>query len=762
MIEENLLHQFASFNTIFTLSCLTSDELAIPAETYRQNGPSNVIFRSGGGATNKVTTIYEDMLGGQVEFFIDDVVIDSLVSPNLKSRTSTATYIEFRVSEPYSMGLFMQTLQIASIQSGYTNYIESPFMLSCEFIGMDDDGDILVTQEGRNLRRDFPLKLTNIELDVSRGGTTYQVEALPWNEQAFTDDVQNLNSDVMLKGNSIVQLLQTGEQSLTTIVNGRLEELRKQNQLLEADEVVITFPNDISTIYNPVTQANSTNNGSTAPAGRGGRGALGNVIGALAVGGIVAGLAGGGRSGGIFGSIDKSLGGLLTNFKSGNIQGLFQSISGALGAQAPQNFEAFLSMITGQVLTKSNIGENISRIAQDPNSVNLVGQSRIISDFTEGGQAPMAQTGQIYDKKNKVMTRAKNVISNDERNFNFPSGTNYTRIIEKVILSSMWSRELKERSPDENGMIDWFRIDAETYLKPNANQESVYGTNAKIYHYKVVPYKVHHSHLQMSQQAGRSYDAIRENVAKEYNYIYSGQNTDIVDFNIRLNGAFRQYIQSDAGQGSFDAKTGSTQQNVTAQKTEQLGLDTSAQGVLSATGATVQIFNNSTSNNGNGGSGLDNSKLRWAKQFHDNILGSGSIDLVEVDLEIFGDPYFIFDSGLGNFTAEAAGLNINTDGQLEYQRSECDVILNFRTPIDYDEDMGTVVFPEETILVSQFSGLYKVISISNRFNGGKFLQVIKLLRRRGQPEDTTNASPSGTYKIKDAPIQEQMYSPYKD
>ena len=223
-----------------------------------------------------------------------------------------------------------------------------------------------------------------------------------------------------------------------------------------------------------------------------------------------------------------------------------------------------------------------------------------------------------------------------------------------------------------------------------------------------------------------------------------------------------RYIQSDAGQGSFDAKTGSTQQNVTAQKTEQLGLDTSAQGVLSATGATVQIFNNSTSNNGNGGSGLDNSKLRWAKQFHDNILGSGSIDLVEVDLEIFGDPYFIFDSGLGNFTAEAAGLNINTDGQLEYQRSECDVILNFRTPIDYDEDMGTVVFPEETILVSQFSGLYKVISISNRFNGGKFLQVIKLLRRRGQPEDTTNASPSGTYKIKDAPIQEQMYSPYKD
>ena len=42
------------------------------------------------------------------------------------------------------------------------------------------------------------------------------------------------------------------------------------------------------------------------------------------------------------------------------------------------------------------------------------------------GQAPMAQTGQVYDSKNKVMTRGKNVISPDERVFAFPSGAKVT------------------------------------------------------------------------------------------------------------------------------------------------------------------------------------------------------------------------------------------------------------------------------------------------------------------------------------------------
>ena len=767
-IETNSLHQFSSFNTIFTMSCLTRDEIAVPNETYRAYGPQNVILRSGGGAgDNKVTTEYEDIIGGKLEYFIDNVNIEALCVPNSKSRSTNATFITFTVEEPYSMGLFLQTCQIAATMSGFQNYANAPFMLSMEFIGYDDDGDVIVTESGLNLRRDVPIKLTNIEFEVNQGGTTYTVEALPWNEQAYLDDATSSPVDIALTGNTVEKLLQSGEQSLTTIINGHYEELRKANQIAEASEIVITFPKDIASSGNPsripnTSDAGATNASRSGGGGGGGGGKGGKIFGAVAagvVGGVVGGLLGGNSLkdsfndvlGGIAGGLDKSLGGLLSNFKSGNIQGLFENISGFLGAQAPQNFEAFLSMITGQVLTKSSIGEKLSSIAQDPASLNNLGSARIISGAEESGTVPMPQTGQVYDKRNKVMTRAKNTVSNDERVFNYGSGTSILKIIEDVILTSDWGKSIKERAPDENGMVPWFRIDAESYLKPNAQQENVFGEDAKVNHYKVVEYKVHSSHFQNAGAAGVDYNSLRQNAKKEYNYIYSGENTDIVRFDISFKAAFFQFIQPDSGQLSIDAKTGGTQFNLTQTKPSQLGLNIQPSGANSSTGLATQGFVNSSSTQGGGGAGIDNSKIRWARKFHDQILGNGSVDLVEVKLEIFGDPYFIVDSGMGNWTDEAGDLNTTAGGQVDYQRSEVDVILNFRTPIDYNPDTGGMIYPEDTVPVSQFNGLYRVTAIENKIQRNMFTQELTLLRRRGQPEDTnTSGTSDQANKVKDA------------
>ena len=768
-IETNSLHQFSSFNTIFTMSCLTRDEIAVPNETYRKVGPKNVILRSGGGAgDNKVTTAYEEAIGGKLEYFIDNVNIEALCVPNSKSRSTNATYITFTVEEPYSMGLFLQTCQLAATISGYQNYANAPFMLSMEFIGYDDDGDVIVTQSGLNLRRDIPIRLTNIEFDVNQGGTTYTVEALPWNEQAYLDSATGSPVDISLTGNTVEKLLQSGEQSLTSIINGHYEELRKANQLSEASEIVITFPNDIASSGNSPKTPNTTDAGATTKSSGGSGGGGNKIFGQIAagvVGGVIGGLASGNSLkgsfnnvlGGIAGGLDESLGGLLANFKSGNIQGLFENISGFLGAQAPQNFEAFLSMITGQVLTKSSIGEKLSSVAQDPSSVNNLGKAKIISGAEETGTTPMPQTGQVYDKKNKVMTRAKNTVSNDERVFSYKSGTSILKIIEDVILTSDWGKSIKERTPDENGMVSWFRIDAESYLKANAQQENVTGSDAKVNHYKVVEYKVHSSHFQNPSAAGLDYDSLKKQAKKEYNYIYSGENTDIVNFNINFKASFVQFIQPDSGQASADAKTGGTQMNLTQVKPAQQGLNIQASGANSATGTSSQVFVNSSSTQGSGGAGIDNSKIRWARQFHDQILGNGSVDLVEVRLEIFGDPYFVVDSGMGNWTDEAGDLNSTAGGQVDYQRSEVDVLLNFRTPIDYDTDTGGMIFSKDTVPVTQFSGLYRVTAIENRIQQNKFTQELTLLRRRNQPEDTnTSGTSDQANKVQDASPTNQI------
>src|SRR6056300_1499124 len=238
MAEPNSLHQYASFNNIFTFSCLTRGEIASPGETYRANGPANIIFQSGGTTGNKVTTQYEQMIGGKLEYYVDNVNIEAFCVPNTKSRSTNATYIEFTVHEPYSMGLFLQTCQIAAVQSGFQNYQRAPYLLSVEYVGYDHDGNIL-SVEGQNLRREFPLKLTNITFEVTAAGTVYTVEGIPWNEQGYLDDKTTIPFDLSITGETIEKIIQSGKQSLVTTINKHFEELKQEKKLIESDQVIV-------------------------------------------------------------------------------------------------------------------------------------------------------------------------------------------------------------------------------------------------------------------------------------------------------------------------------------------------------------------------------------------------------------------------------------------------------------------------------------------------------------------------------------------
>lgn len=771
MTKPNMLHQFSSFNCIFTLSVLTVDEVNMPDETYRAQEPILQIFRSGGGATNKVTTVYEDAIGKKLEYFIDNVTIDGIMVPNSKTRTTNATFLEFEVTEPYSMGLFLQTLQIAATTAGYTNYIQAPYLLTVEFIGYDDDGDILVVEDGRNLKRMFPLKFTNIEFQVNEKGSVYNIESIPWNEQAFLDTIEQVKTDIAISGKTVVEILQSGEQSLTTIVNGRFEELRKENKTKTSDEIVISFPQEFATALQAAQTPSNNDQGATQP-GRSTKRRRGGIFGKIvqgAAGGIIGGALrgnsnigqnalGGALGGALAAGLDRSLGGLLTAFKEGDINSLFQGISGFLGAQAPQDFEAFISMITGQVFTRSSIGEGLSRLSQDSSSINDLGSASIINSFNDMGQAPMPQTGQVYDQRNKVMTRAKNVISPDQRVFSFGSTTKVTRIIEEVILTSQWAQTIKERAPDDMGMIDWFRIVSEVFIRPGAQQEQLNGESAKTYHYKIVPYRVHTSHFQKPTDPGLNYNRLKDAAVKEYNYIYTGESTDILNFDIQINAAFFTAVIE--GQNNLSYKTGGLQMKAVQERDGQLTINepTSA---ISTTGQMLQVEKVRTSSQGGGGAGIDNNKIAIARLFHDIIINS-NVDLVSLEMEILGDPYFIFDSGMGNYTARDIGPNETENGDIEYQRGEVDILVNFRTPVDYNEESGTMDFPEDTVPVDAFSGLYRVTTLSNQFKGGKFTQRLTLLRRRNQESDIKiEASQDKAIKITDATPQQTSYTPYK-
>jgi hypothetical protein len=213
-ILANDLKKYRSFNYRWSFGPLAPSELNNPS-TYRSSGGNLPILRSGGLPNKPVTTAIEDSLGLNLEFFIDDVVIDSLVSINPGTGPTSALTFEFKVIEPYSVGLFFQSLYIGAKQAGYSNYIQAPFILSLDFVGWDDNNTI----QNVTTKRCYVIQLVNVTFKVDSGGTIYNVSAIPYNHVGFTDQIQSIKRNLTIKGATVDEMLNSSENSLANELN---------------------------------------------------------------------------------------------------------------------------------------------------------------------------------------------------------------------------------------------------------------------------------------------------------------------------------------------------------------------------------------------------------------------------------------------------------------------------------------------------------------------------------------------------------------
>lgn len=249
-IVPNVLEKFVSFDCIFTLSCLNDSQVNFPdaADSYKSGNLGQIICRGGSGfPSNRVSTAYTSEYNkeGKFEFYIDNVQIESIMSYNKKSKGTNSTNITFDIYEPYSMGIFLQSMQLAAASTKHKNYIEAPFLLTMQFIGRDENGEVVPVDD--MLDRHIPIKIANSNMTVTASGCTYNMEAIPWNEQGFMDSTNLLKQDLVISGTTVSEIIQTGPNSLQAVLNKRLEEQAKQGsetgqKTYTRDEIVILFP----------------------------------------------------------------------------------------------------------------------------------------------------------------------------------------------------------------------------------------------------------------------------------------------------------------------------------------------------------------------------------------------------------------------------------------------------------------------------------------------------------------------------------------
>jgi hypothetical protein len=700
----NELDQFASYSYIFTLGVLTPFEVNYPAATYRNREPIFTILRSGGGKTTSGRTVYDKE--GKTEYFIEDIDIDTIITATDRTRLTNATALSFKVLEPYSMGNFLQALQVSALQAGYKNYLEAPFVLQVQFKGWDDHGRPI---NASRARRVYPIKLVNVTFNVTEEGSTYDVQAIPFNESAFTDQTQSSHTDIQISGATVSEMLQSGAASLTTVLNNRELQLVDAKQADTASQYTILFPTEIGSSGAGDFAPTTNNDGATDKS-----------------------------------SQDSSSEG-MRELSAEELQRLYTSVTGITNGKVPDTFEEQIQNVAGVVVSRSQLGEQIRDFSDDPVNLNKIGLAAIVKSNLDGGKMPMGipKSAENDDRPGKI-DRCKVQRSQDVRSMTFSSGIKIQDMIEQVVIASEYGRQIATTKADTNGMVPWFRISSQVYLVSGNEQVDRTGQSGRILVYRVTPYMVHRSVFQGPTEESPGTIQLKRQAVKEYNYIYTGLNKDIIDFDIKFNYAFFTGYHGDLGQLTSDSVQGGSQELGGGNTRSTPGTNTGnteavAEGLLKAIVPTANIVD--------GGGLVMHPESIVAMDFNEALVNSPA-DLLQVDLVIHGDPYFMADSGMGNYSSPslAGALNLLSNGAMSYETGEVDIILNFRTPLDYGSN-GYMDFPGfGSQPVANFSGLYKVIQVSNKFSNGEYTQELQLIRRRNQ-ENTGDATSESTSAV---------------
>jgi len=381
---------------------------------------------------------------------------------------------------------------------------------------------------------------------------------------------------------------------------------------------------------------------------------------------------------------------------------------------------------------------------------NAIGKAKMGFNDSRKGSTPIGKDNAVYNKDTKVMQRDQNHINQNESDFKFRQDTDIPNAINQVVIASEYiNATFDSTNLTPEGYRGWWSVDVQSYTNGDINKTT--GQKPRLLVYRIVPYNVHASSGPSAPNTKPpGYDQLKLQAVKEYNYIYTGKNVDVLKFDINYKSNFFNQMSPDGLIGTQDAKTAKSAGGETdgkpAREVTPLGKGSASDATLGVGSQIVGFVKTLAGTDKLGGGGSETQVTRAARLFHDSL--TKGTDMVNLNMQILGDPYFIAQSGAGNYTAQPTQFhNLNDDGSVSYQNGEVDVIINFRTPVDINQSTGLYNFGPntDTAPVMQFSGLYKVTNVSSVFSQGMFKQTLTGMRRPMQ--ESTKPEVKDTFSV---------------
>ena len=680
----NPLRNHNGFNYSVTLGVLSASEYNNPNSYRSTGGFKNYIIQSSGGTLNKRYQVFDEKGAGKsehAEYYIDDINIEAVVAPNPNTRVTLGTSITFNVTEPYSMGNFIQAIIGSAAEAGYSSYSTAPFCLRIDFNGWNLDGKSDANFVPRPIF--LPIKFVSMDFNVSGQGSKYAVKAVPMSESGLADDVNKIRTSIRANGVLCHQVLETNDNSLTAGINSQIESLEEAGVLAPFDRYVICFPKDPTSLVDAIQARTISDTAfTTSPE-------------------------------------EQEL--LRRGFLAANPE--VRQLGGSYNPNTvtiPQSTQTYAILKT---------------FAENPDLMNEIGKSPINEDTNAPGNSSEAQANAVVNPETGLVdtTSIAAQPATVSRDFQFNQREQITSIIERMVMQTRYAAE-RSTEGARNGLNKWFKIDTQVFIDDSPQTESQMGRKPKVYVYSVVPYEVDEAVTAHPNSRSANTQGIREAAVKEYNYIYTGKNEDVLDFDINFNNAFLMTANSDfgmvSGQSVDSGTTASTQTN------SDSGATSPQAGDLTTRDEAQPSVTLDTGPSESAGSHSNDVRQRIAEMFHDRITNM-TADMITAEMEIMGDPYFI-PQETGNYVSQRSGRpGITDDGTMTYQQGPVYCIVNFKTPFDYQIKGATMEFPQA---VPGFSGIFQVWAVTNTFAGGKFTQRLKMIRRRGQDDPATTGN----------------------
>jgi hypothetical protein len=657
----------------------------------KQYVPQNVLISSAGryGETFRRDPAFEE------DFYFEDLKIKTIVNTTSRNRNSNLIECSFTIIEPLGFTLINRMLDAANrVNAGLGSYLQMPYMLEIDFFGSVDGGPPGPLKEHSKF---IPIRLTNIKSKLTSRGTEYQIDAVPFNHQAFNQINVSLPVSTTVTATTVSQIFGGPAQVSASDNEFSVKLVNKANIEREISEL------------RPFT--------------------------ASASGGFDARFASQARS-----KISDLTDQLNNEYGNFGITGFCAAINSYFSSLKLQNQISRINTV--RVVFDAKIGN--SKLYTTAGPVNAAGTP-------VSGTSTNAQKAQIQ----AASGAAKGQLRFDGATVNIPAGTTVDRMIDWAVRNSEYiSEQLKDPTitpaqregvisggnPNTVTWLRWFKIIPNIYIREYDPTQNRYSMDVVFY---VKPYNLSAKHPFYPK--GRV-----PGFVKKYDYIFTGKNKDVIDLQIDFNTLYliemsTNRVKSRQPQTGTPGDGGATANPDYGKNIAPPNPNTEERPQENIAPTSIALVSDNVATTIRAG-GMPQASVDAGDLNRSLMLGAKG-DMITLNLKIVGDPHFIkqddFFMGQGLDTPSGQFLNNSSGSSLYMDGGELYVFVNFQSPVDYDETKGIADVTSSRYRYSEFSGVYKIITVDNSFSKGKFEQNLTLAKllydQEGKPVPSSSA-----------------------